>query len=160
LNVIDNQPFIDLADGLRSMGFYNFHPEAIRQPQKPLPGTMLEKDGSNLASVIAGLKETDPDTVERLRDYLAIIAEGVEYFDVVRYGEYEAVRFRLRSGSADARLELDAASMSDGTLRVLATLMAAFQVVLPTGHPSLVGIEEPESALHPAAARVLVDALQ
>jgi predicted ATPase len=49
--------------------------------------------------------------------------------------------------------------MSDGTLRVLAALAAAFQVVLPHGYPSVVGIEEPENALHPAAMRALVDAL-
>jgi predicted ATPase len=48
--------------------------------------------------------------------------------------------------------------MSDGTLRALAALVAAFQIVLPIG-PALVGIEEPETALHPAAMRALVDAL-
>jgi predicted ATPase len=37
--------------------------------------------------------------------------------------------------------------------------MAAFQIVLPYGHPSLVGIEEPETALHPGAMRALVEAL-
>jgi predicted ATPase len=56
-------------------------------------------------------------------------------------------------------LEFDAASMSDGTLRVLAALVAAFQIILPRGHPSLVAIEEPETSLHPAAMRALVDAL-
>jgi predicted ATPase len=56
-------------------------------------------------------------------------------------------------------LEFDAASMSDGTLRVLAALTAVFQNVPPYGYPSVVGIEEPESALHPAAIRALVAAL-
>src|SRR6185437_7377491 len=36
--------------------------------------------------------------------------------------------------------------------------VAAFQIILPTG-PALVGIEAPETALHPAAMRALVDAL-
>jgi predicted ATPase len=48
--------------------------------------------------------------------------------------------------------------MSDGTLRALAALVAAFQIILPSG-PGVVGIEEPETALHPAAMRALVDAL-
>jgi predicted ATPase len=144
---------------LQHMGFYNFNPEAIRLLQKPTPGSLLERDGKNLASVIADLKRIDPDSLERVRDYLSAIAEEIEDFWVVRYGEYETVRFRVRSDSADAPLEFDAASMSDGTLRTLATLMAAFQIHWPTG-PSVVGIEEPESALHPAAARALVDALQ
>ena len=56
-------------------------------------------------------------------------------------------------------MELPAASMSDGTLRAFAALMAAFQMALPHGYPSLVAIEEPENSLHPAAMRALVDAL-
>jgi predicted ATPase len=159
LGMIGTQPFIDLGDRLRWMGFYNFRPDSIRTLQKPSPGWLLEKDGRNLASVIEGLKEINPDGVQRVRDYLANISEEVESFDVVRYGEYETVRFQQRSGPGGTRLEFDAASMSDGTLRALAALMAAFQIHLPTG-PSVVGIEEPESALHPAATHTLVRALQ
>jgi predicted ATPase len=140
------------------MGFYNFHPDAIRRLQKPSPGWLLERDGSNLASVIAGLKEINPDSVQRVREYLSAIAEEVCSFDVARYGEWETVRFQTRAGISDPPLEFDAAGMSDGTLRALASLMAAFQVHLAAG-PSVVGIEEPETALHPAAMRALVDAL-
>ena len=43
-------------------------------------------------------------------------------------------------------------------LCALATLVAAFQSDGLTS-PSVVGIEEPETALHPAAMRALVDAL-
>jgi predicted ATPase len=48
--------------------------------------------------------------------------------------------------------------MSDGTLRALASLVAAFQLSLPM-EPGIVAIEEPELALHPAAMRALVDGL-
>ena len=49
-------------------------------------------------------------------------------------------------------------SMSDGTLRALGVLMAVFQRDRDA-RVSLVAIEEPEAALHPAAARVLLDSL-
>lgn len=94
----------------------------------------------------------------RMRAYLASIVADVISFDVTRYGEYETVRFRLRGGSDGKPLEFDATSMSDGTLRALAALVAAFQICIPSG-PSVVGIEEPETALHPAATQALVDAL-
>lgn len=158
LGSIGYPPFLDLGDSLRWMGFYNIHPDAVRQLEKPLLGVLLKKDGRNLASVIDGLK-IDPDSVQRVQDYLATISEEVERFDVVAYGEYETVRFRLRTAAGRPPLEFDAASMSDGTLRALAALLAAFQIVLPYGHPSVIGIEEPETALHPAAMRALVDAL-
>lgn len=159
LAVIGKQPFVDLGKGLRWMGFYNFHPDAIRALQKPNPGRLLEKDGRNLASVIEGLKEIDEGSVERVKDYLVVIANEVKIFSVARYGEYETVKFRLRDGLPKSPLEFDAAAMSDGTLRALAALVATFQIVLPHGYPSVVGIEEPETALHPAAMQALVDAL-
>ncbi len=125
----------------------------------PTAGSLLDKLGQNLASVIEGLNELEPESVQRVRDYLMVIAPEIEDFFVTRLGEYETVRFRLRGERGQKTLEFDAASMSDGSLRALAALMAAFQVVLPHGYPSVVGIEEPESALHPAAMRALVDAL-
>ena len=45
-------------------------------------------------------------------------------------------------------------NVSDGTLRVLGVLVALYQGA------KLVGIEEPEGALHPAAAGVLTDVLR
>ena len=51
--------------------------------------------------------------------------------------------------------------MSDGTLRALGILVALFQGNRdPKKRVLLVGIEEPEIALHPAAAGVLLDALR
>jgi len=158
LSVIGFQPFLNLAEGLRSMGFYSFYPDAIRSQQKSSPGWLLEKDGHNLASVIAALNQIEPKTVERVRDYLQLISEEIQSFRVVRYGDNETVQFRLRQGTGLPEVEFDAESMSDGTLRALASLMAAFQTLQPVG-PSVVGIEEPETALHPAAMHALVDAL-
>jgi predicted ATPase len=158
LRMIGTQPFVDLGEGLRWMGFYNFHPDAIRTLQRPNPGWLLEKDGSNLASAVETTQELEEEAIERVGRYLTAITETVELVGVNRPSEYETVRFRVLRGGAQ-RQEFDAASMSDGTLRVLAALVAAFQVVLPHGYPSLVAIEEPEASLHPAAMRALVDAL-
>jgi predicted ATPase len=158
LGLMGTNPANIFGDGFRYMGFYNFHPEAMRHLQKPSHGSLLEQDGSNLASVIEGLKEIDNDAVERARDYLALINEDVRGFEVATYGEYETVRFDLKVAPESPPLRFDASCMSDGTLRALATLMAAFQIHLPTG-PSVIGIEEPETSLHPAAMRALVDAM-
>jgi predicted ATPase len=159
LSVFGTQPYIDFGEGLRWMAFYNFIPEAMHGPLMPTAGQLLDKHGQNLASVIDGLTELEPDSVERVRDYLRVIAPEIETFEVTPLGEYETVRFRMRGEAGQKPLEFNASSMSDGTLRALAALMAAFQVVLPHGYPSVVGIEEPETALHPAAMRALVDAL-
>src|SRR5438445_11940419 len=109
------------------MGFYNFHPEAVRALQKPNPGWLMEKDGRNLASVIETTRENEEGVIERVGRYLSVITQSVELLDVAKHGEYEWVRFRVARSDQDEPLDFDAASMSDGTLRTLAALVAAFQ---------------------------------
>jgi len=52
--------------------------------------------------------------------------------------------------------------MSDGTLRALGVLVSVFQCFDRPAETAIpfVGIEEPESTIHPAAVRVLMGALQ
>ena len=60
-------------------------------------------------------------------------------------------------------MEIPANLMSDGTLRALGVLLAVYQGSMTSigqPRPLTVGLEEPESALHPAAARVLLSALR
>ena len=54
---------------------------------------------------------------------------------------------------------MNGSDVSDGTLRALGLLLAIFQVGSGGNSISLVGLEEPENNLHPAAAGVLLDAL-
>jgi predicted ATPase len=70
-----------------------------------------------------------------------------------------SVWFGLNVGGT--RLPFSAHSISDGSLRALGILLALFQARdRPSGDPiSVVGIEEPEDSLHPAAAGVLWDAM-
>src|SRR5205823_5774369 len=159
LSVIGTQPFLDLAEGFRAAGVYNFSPPAIRTHQPITASPILARDGSNLARAIEGLREIEPETVDRLGKYLSAIVEGVEGFHTVPYGDYETVQFRVASRHGEPPQLFDASSMSDGTLRVLAALVAAYQIVLPSGFPGFIGIEELETSLHPAAMRALVDAL-
>ncbi len=158
LSVIGTQPFLDFAEGLRASCVYNFHPPAIRAHQPITASPILARDGANLARAIQGLREIEPGTVQRIGRYLKAIVPGVADFRTQEYGDFETVRFTLNARQGQP-LEFDASSMSDGTLRVLAALVGAFQIVLPSGFPGFIGIEEPETALHPAAMRALVDAL-
>jgi predicted ATPase len=158
LSSLGAAPFEELSDGLSTLATYNFNPEAIRLPQKPAPGGFLEREGSNLASVIETTREVEEWAIERAGRYLVAITKTTEFAGVARSGGYETLRFHVAHNGQAEPLEFPAASMSDGTLRAFAALVAAFQMA-PSGSPSLVAIEEPETALHPAAMRALVDAL-
>jgi predicted ATPase len=159
LSVIGTQPFLDLAEDLRASCVYNFYPPAIREYQPVTASPILARDGANLARAIEGLREIEPEAVDRIGQYLKAIVPDVIAFRTQEYDDFETVRFSVEAKAGQPPIEFNALSMSDGTLRILAALVAAFQIVFPSGFPGFIGIEEPETALHPAAMRALVDAL-
>jgi len=145
-------------DCLTHMSFYNLNPEEIRDTQPPDAGDVLHRDGRNLASVLSKLP---PETCERIVEMLAKVVPGVTNVDVRHIGKKETLEFRQKVGSNDAPWRFMAENMSDGTLRALGVLSALSQTSEdPARAVRLVGIEEPEAALHPGAAGVLRDALQ
>ena len=149
--------FRPLYDALSGMGFYNLNPEAIRDLQSPDPGELLKRDGSNLASVLSNL---DSDRKKDVEEYLAAITPGVTGVVAQAMGAKLTLDFRQEVRGAKHPWRFPASNMSDGTLRALGVLVALFQGSGgPPGRRHLVGIEEPESALHPAAAEVLIDSL-
>ena len=139
------------------MGFYNLNPDVIRDLQAPDPGDLLKRDGSNLASVLSNLGADRKTDVE---EYLAAITLGVTGVAARTMGTKLTLDFRQDVRGAKHPWRVLASNMSDGTLRALGVLVALFQDNGESiGRRYLVGIEEPESALHPAAAGVMIDSL-
>ena len=149
--------FRPLYDALSGMGLYNLNPEAIRDLQSPDPGELLERDGSNLASVLPNL---DGDRKTAVEEYLAAMIPGVTGVAARTMGSKLTLDFHQDVRGARQPSQFLAGNMSDGTLRALGVLVALFQSKGdPMRRRHLVGIEEPENALHPAAAGVLFDSL-
>lgn len=130
-------------------------PAILRSPQDPDPGGVLRGDGFNAPFYF---RELAADRLEAVQSYLRMIVPGLRRVEGVALPEpesLETVRFTV-AGRDDEDFVLPARAMSDGTLRAFAVLVALFQ-----GDDGLpVGIEEPEASLHPAAARVLLEALK
>lgn len=147
-------------DALRSMGFYNLNPDEIKELQSPDSGELLRRDGSNLASVIGRLAEESPELKVRIREYLQRIVPDVTDFDREALGPRETVLFRQAVQGSERPWKFYAASMSDGTLRTLGVLVAVMQLVVGGSPVRLAAIEEPETALHPAAAGTLMESLR
>ena len=148
-------------DALSRMGFYNLNPDSIRDLQDPDSGELLARDGSNLAAVYKRLEHDDRARVDRIEEYLARVVPGVSGVEAKSLGHKETLEFRQAVTGAANPWRFPATSVSDGTLRALGVLVALFQ--FSNGQrkgASLVGIEEPEAALHPAAAGVLLGALR
>ncbi len=150
--------FRPVYDAFSRMGFYSLNPDSIRDLQDPNPGDVLLRDGSNLTSVLAQLP---PPVKKHVEEYLAVVVPGVHAVDVKGFGPKETLEFRQDVAGDKYPWRFLANNMSDGTLRVLGILIALFQENHDTQkRVPLVGIEEPEIALHPAAAGVLLDGLR
>lgn len=152
--------FRPMYDALLSMGFYNLNPEAIKELQSPDAGELLHRDGGNVASVVARLGADQPAVMARIQAYLSTIVPGISEVERVSLGPRETLQFKQRVVGSPHPWKFFASSMSDGTLRALGTLVAVTQLAGRKTPVTLVGIEEPETALHPAAAGALMDALR
>ena len=150
--------FRPVYDALSCMGFYSLNLDKIRDLQAPDPGDLLIRDGSNLTSVLARLSVS---VRRRIEEYLAAVTPSVHRVRVKKFGFKETLEFWQDLARAKTQQRFLANNMSDGTLRALGILVALFQGNNdPKKRVLLVGVEEPEIALHPAAAGVLLDALR
>ena len=150
--------FRPVYDAFSQMGFYNLNPDKIRDLQSPDPADVLLRDGSNLTSILAQLS---PIAKKHIEEYLSAVVPGVHAVDVKGFGPKETLEFRQDVAGDKYPWRFLANNMSDGTLRVLGILVALFQGDQDRHkRVPLVGIEEPEIALHPAAAGVLLDGLR
>jgi predicted ATPase len=162
LPIAANPRFGSVSKLLGGFRFYNLNPEElVQQVSDAVSNRDLSDDGSNLANVVNYLsvrKLLEPDAssvLDRIVQYLQVVNPQIAAVDTLAFGGSRNLRFFL-TGSADAFYPRQ---MSDGTLRSLAVLVALFQPS-PMNPVSLVGLEEPETALHPAAAGVLFDAMR
>ena len=140
--------------------FYSIFPNTLREPQKPSTEKVLTDHGDNFASVVRRLdreKDWFPDLLGALRR----VADGVSDLHVKEVGGYLVTELKHDDLSGDSVAVdnspwFELAQESDGTVRMLAMLVALYQRVPRT----LIGLEEPENALHPGALAVLSDVLR
>ena len=151
--------FRPVFDALSKMHFYNINPADIRAPQPHASGEVLSHTGGNLPSVLRRLSSDDPDAFARIEEYARRIVSGIDGIEYRALGPTETIEFRQRVQNIRHPWRFYAAAMSDGTLRSVGILTALFQTDPRGNPPTLIGIEEPESTIHPGAAAILTDAL-
>jgi len=150
--------FRPVFDALTAMGFYNLNPKSMRELQKPQDGRLLKPIGENIASVIGHLERVAPEQLQAIKEYLQSVVPMVHGVERKAVGPMETLEFRQDMAGSKHPWKFLAQNMSDGTLRALGVLTALLQSNIDYS-PMLVGIEEPETALHPAASAALREAL-
>ena len=158
LGIAASDSFYAVHQSLANMAFYNPLTAPMRDHQNLDSGDRLNRDASNSASVLRALRRTHPDWADRIFQYLAAAIPRLRRVVDGPVGEKVTLQFTEAASDGSERI-FYASSMSDGTLRMLAILLALFQRSEPVQRVSLVGIEEPEMGVHPAAAAVLFESL-
>ena len=147
--------FAPIYDALTSMCFYNIIPDNLKAMQAPEDGGRLAPDGSNAAVILRRLRQTDETLYRTVVKAVSQIVPSIRAITAEKRGNKLTLTFD-ESFKEKPPVSFDALSMSDGTLRVLGILLAIYQA----DAPSLVALEEPETAIHPGAAATLVEAIQ
>lgn len=139
---------------LSAMQVCRIEPHALRGLQDPKSGARLRADGSNAASVLREIQRGEAKNREVMHELLDAVVPGTVGFQSRRIGAKLTIEFSQRRGADVVRC--DAASMSDGTLRLLGLMLAVFQRPSPT----VLAIEEPEATMHPGAVGAITDVLR
>ena len=146
-------PLVRALDGMRA---YSIDPDRLREWHVPDAGRTLRGDGTNTASILRRISENDPDDLQRICEILGAIVPAIERVEVKESGIKLGLEFAQRWDDGPKSFTLEAASMSDGTLRALGLLASIYQPSAPT----LIAIEEPEATIHPGALGVILDVLR
>ena len=156
----DLQPFRSIHSALLRVRPYNLNPDAMRRAHTPDPTGLLQHDGGNLWPTLQELEKRRPETLERIQQYLGFAVPGRASLALFSMESTSASHAEFQQEFPDRAYpqKLPARSMSDGTLRALGILTALLQEDA-SGPPSLITIEEPEMALHPAAVDILIGAM-
>ncbi|MCK9590309.1 MAG: AAA family ATPase, partial [Terrimicrobiaceae bacterium] len=142
---------------LSAMRVYSIEPSKLRDMQDPDSGQTLRPDGSNAASVLQELlrgEDAKAAKAEINRILESIVPETTSVIPK-KHGNKLSMTFAQEWGEGK-KLNFDAFSMSDGTLRSLGLIMAVFQKPCP----SVLVIEEPEATIHPCALGAILDLIR
>jgi predicted ATPase len=151
LSISGHPQFSPLVRTLSSIRVYSIRPEKLREAQPADAGLGLWRDGGNVASVLREIERRSPADLERIEELLSVTLPHKILIRPIQQGSKLALEFTQEWDNKS--LTLDAASMSDGTLRVLGLVAAVFQHPAP----SLLVFEEPEATLHPGNLSVVLD---
>ena len=133
--------------------FYRFIPLHMRSPHGISESLVLEDDGTNLSSVLHALFVKRHQSFSEIESHLKAVSKEIEHLSVpiVRsQGTQVAIKEKPFEG------EFTADMMSDGTLSLLAHLVALYG----PERPDLACFEESENFVHPHIIEHLIDIMK
>ena len=144
-------PAMFLREEIRRWRFHNIVPDIARQPCRDERAAALGPAGEKLASILRRMSNDDLDAISRgLRAIVPGFKEVQPRLSMDGTLTFRILEDKLKTG-------INPASASDGTVRLLALLVATTWSVR---NSTLITIEEPENGVHPHLAEYLVEILR
>lgn len=141
-----------IASFVRGWGFFDPNPYLLRHDRFETDTDRLDPYGRNLARTLHALRESAPSVFD---DIVAAAKSLLGLPESIEPREHDG-RFYFVQDEPGLRFPVHQIGASSGTLRVLALLVA----LRASPEANLIGIEEPENYVHPAALSALVDLLR
>jgi predicted ATPase len=133
---------------------YDFSPKQAKQAIPVASAHMLSEDGSNLPLVVHQILR-DPHQRERLLRLVQSVLPYIQHLHTTMVGG-QHVQLQVQE-TYHGKRALPAILLSDGTVEVVALVIALFFSRLPDG---LVILEEPDRNLHPGLMGALMELLR
>ncbi|MFC3980579.1 DUF4276 family protein [Streptosporangium jomthongense] len=147
----------DIVDILRGCRVFHFQDTSRNAPVKQLGYVdgqdFLRPDAGNLAAFLLHLRREHPESYERIRSTVRVMAPFFRDFVLV---EDAKGRTSLRWNQQGVDAVFPAEALSDGTLRYICLTT----LLLQPRPPALLTLNEPELGLHPFAIVQLADMLR
>ena len=144
-------PARDVAEFIGRWGFFDPSPFLLRRDWASVESGRFDPYGRNLGETLHTLREASPETFEEVVEATrAIVGLPSE----IRTMESEG-RFYFMQNEPWLHYAVHQMGVSSGTLRMLALMTALFA----ESETNLIGIEEPENYVHPAALLAFVQYL-
>jgi predicted ATPase len=127
-----------IVQALQKVVVYNFSPVSL---SKDAPATQMTSSGEGIANALTDILLDDRERFIELEQRFIQLVPNISRISL----KQEDNSNRLRLVDKYSEHLIPASDISDGTLRILAFLVALYQV----GTPNIVCFEKPENGIHP-----------
>ena len=145
-------PATILREEIRSWRFHSIIPSVARQTYREEPDATLGSSGEMLAAILHRMSDAERASIAQ---GLRAIVPGLKDVRTAKMPIEDKLAFQIVEDKL--KTAINPASVSDGTVRLLALLVVATWSVR---NSSLITIEEPENGVHPHLTEYLVEILR
>ncbi|NES22407.1 MAG: ATP-binding protein [Symploca sp. SIO3E6] len=149
---------IKIFSFFRAKRIYRFYAERLNVGCCPFgDSSVLKPDASNLPEVLNALQGSNPERFNRFNQYVSVIFPQVTRIAILTSNSM----FEIRVWSVDPKTERDDLSFPLSACGTgIGQVLAILYIVLTSNEPRTIIIDEPQSFLHPGAAKKLIGILR